>query len=344
MEPKLPGDDAIGIILSKSFRPEVNSYECMLLPARHHEPSEIRRKFLALSLRVHPDRVPDRVADATRAFQKLSVAFETLYDCEKQKQHLEEIRFRLHNQKETERASKNESGGKATADNRCDRRKRKETERQWKERAKEKRRKKAKVNFWSERRSWSDLVDELRRREQLERDFVRKKSDERLEKRVRGMVWGAMRICRSLDERAGCPPSFVNGLWAPLYEQETLREHHCLLPEGWVVQYEDPAPKAETHGQLPQRIYRHTLTGEERYDHPSSEVERLLKKAEAAERTNQHRFHSEPRLFLGEIVKYLREDHSYHDLDDDMADLEEEEQARDGSGAEGARQQQEYDF
>lgn len=70
-----------------------------------------------------------------------------------------------------------------------------------------------------------------------------------------------------------------------------------------------------------------------------------MEKARAAELTNEFRFHSEPRRFLGEIVDYLRDDHDYRDMDDEIAELEEEERARDGGGGAGDdRRRREYDY
>ena len=166
-------------------------------------------------------------------------------------------------------------------------------------------------------------MKELKRREELEKCFLRRKSNERLERKVLGMVWRAMRLCRTLDERAGCPPTFVNGLWAPLFEQEVLRTNRAL-PEGWVYRWDDRI-------EPPRRIYRNVVTGEESERHPNPNVESMLDKARKAEETNKFRFVQEPRLFLQEIVEYLREDHDYFDMDEDLKELEEEEKARDGN-------------
>ena len=328
------GVDAIDVLLAESAQPDLDSYSCMLLPPRLHEPSSVRRRFLALSLRVHPDRNQGgRVADATKAFQKLSAAFETLYDRESQERHLEELRLR------TQREEEDAARGKAAPGDGGKQKKRPKGKDDWKERAREKRKRKREEGgggFWSQRRSYTAVVEEMRRRERMERDFVRAMSDERSERRARGLAWRAMRICRTLDERAGCPASFVNGLWAPLYEQEVRTERPP--PEGWEVRRaQDPSSADDDPGF----VYRRVSTGEEQPDHPTPEVERLLEKARTAELTNKFRLSSEPRLFLDEIIEYLRDDHDYHDMDDDIAELEEEERARDDGGS---RRKKEYDF
>ena len=331
------GVDAIDALLAESARPDLDSFTCMHLPPRLVEPSAVRRRFLELSLRVHPDRAGgDRAADATRAFQKLSEAFETLYDRDSQERHLEELLLRSRRGGE-ERAR----GGEAPS------RKRPRGKDDWRERARERRKRKREEEaaaaaapgggFWSRRRSHAAVVEEMRRRERLERDYVRARSDERSERRVRGLAWRAMRICRTLDERAGCPASFVNGLWAPLYEEEVRAERPP--PAGWeALRVPRDAPSA---GDGPGIVYRNASTGEERPDHPEPGAERLLERARAAELTNRFRLSTEPRLFLDEIVEYLRDDHGYHDLDDDVAELEEEERAREDGGSRG---KQEYDF
>lgn len=338
MNSRVSDVDAIDVLLAESTRPDLDSYGCMLLPPRLHEPSSVRRRFLALSLRVHPDRNEGgRVADATKAFQKLSAAFETLYDRDSQERHLEELLLR------TQREEEEKARGKGDGSKQKKRPKGKDD---WRERAREKRKRKREEHsagsaggdggFWTQRRSYAAVVEEMRRRERMERDFVRARSDERSERRARGLAWRAMRICRTLDERAGCPASFVNGLWAPLYEQEVRAERPP--PEGWEVRRARDPPSADDD---PGFVYRRLSTGEERPDHPTPEVERLLEKARAAELTNKFRLSSEPRLFLDEIIEYLRDDHDYHDLDDDIAELEEEERARDDDGS---RRKEEYDF
>jgi hypothetical protein len=140
------------------------------------------------------------------------------------------------------------------------------------------------------------------------------KSAGRLEWRVRGLTWKAMRVCRELDERAGCPGGFVNGLWAPLYEQEAGKVRP--LPGGYEVRWDRSSEPAAA-------IYRNVGTGEEGAAHPDEEIEAMRRKAREAMAGNEHGW-DEPRKFLDEIVKYLHEDHDYRDLDDDIAELDEE--------------------
>ena len=185
---------------------------------------------------------------------------------------------------------------------------------------------------------------ELKRREALEKQFKQTKSQERRARRVQGMIWRAMKVCRALDERAGCPPTFVNGLWAPLYEQEVFREH-SPLPQDWEWAWDKTVEEQQLLQQARRRVYRNVVTGEETYQHPKQNVVQLLKKAENALKTNKFGFHTEPRLFLDEIVEYLHEDHDYKDMDDDMADLEEEEQSRLAAlGGNNTRSSTAYDY
>ena len=113
---------------------------------------------------------------------------------------------------------------------------------------------------------------------------------ERLEKQIRGLIWQAMKLCRNLDLRAGCPPTFINGLWAPLYEHEVLQS--STLPDGWTIRSGNttqPQPQQEPPPQPNKRIYRYVTTGEEFDKHTIENVERLLQKARTAEpnqRTN----------------------------------------------------------
>eukprot|EP00546_Thalassionema_frauenfeldii_P010187 CAMPEP_0178931184 /NCGR_PEP_ID=MMETSP0786-20121207/21754_1 /TAXON_ID=186022 /ORGANISM="Thalassionema frauenfeldii, Strain CCMP 1798" /LENGTH=220 /DNA_ID=CAMNT_0020608003 /DNA_START=145 /DNA_END=807 /DNA_ORIENTATION=- len=207
-------------------------------------------------------------------------------------------------------------------------RKRATTQHDWKHQKK----KTAKNNQQPMYKSWEDVVKDLQRREQLEKEFLRKKSDEQLERKVQGLVWKAMKVCRSLDERAGCPASFVNGLWAPLYEQEARRS--ASLTEGWEIRHQ----YGRDQGVI---IYRNIQTGEEYENHPDPRIESMLEKARKAELTNKFRFQDEPRLFLGEIVEYLREDHEYLGMDEDIDELEEEERARDNPST---RKESEYDY
>ena len=84
-------DDAVGALLSDDLRPDLDSYGCLFLSARMHEPAAVRQQFLKLSLRVHPDRN----GGSTAAFQKLSTAFEILYDRDGQARHLAALRLRI---------------------------------------------------------------------------------------------------------------------------------------------------------------------------------------------------------------------------------------------------------
>ena len=320
------------------------------------EPSTIRRQFLVLALKVHPDKQQHQLytnnnhknilISATEAFQKLSSAFEMLYNKETQKRHLEEILSKEEAELNTVGQQRSDAATRATEI--------KKRKQEWREKRKQKiakreQKKQKRDNnnsgYWSERRSWEDIVTEMKRREELERNFLSRKSNERLEKRIRGLIWQAMKLCRNLDLKAGCPPTFINGLWAPLYEHEVLQS--STLPDGWTIRYYQTTqqqPQQEPPPQPNKRIYRYVTTGEEFDKHPIENVERLLQKARTAELTNKYRCHTEPRLFLNEIVEYLRDDHNYNDMDDDILELEEEERARANHDDIASQSKKEYDY
>lgn len=296
------GSDNGNESLLSSILSASNSFECLSLPLRLHAPSVVRKQFLQLSIKVHPDKNSHELAK--EAFQELSSSFEILYDEQSQRKHLEEVLAQKQEEKTKQKP--------ASTANKTTSKKRKP---EWKQQQQAQKKKKAATPVY---KRWEDVVADLRKREELEKEFVRRQSDERLERRVKGLTWKAMKICRSLDERAGCPPTFVNGLWAPLYEQEAIKLAG-RLPEGWEKVY-------RRNEEI--TVYRNIRTGEETQQNPDPKVEALVQKARAAEATNKFRFRGQTREFLGEIVEYLREDHDYFDMDDDMQELEEDEKAR----------------
>mmetsp|Transcript_44638 Transcript_44638/g.108270 ORF Transcript_44638/g.108270 Transcript_44638/m.108270 type:complete len:518 (+) Transcript_44638:61-1614(+) len=214
----------------------------------------------------------------------------------------------------------------------------------WKETRKKKKKEKREAPEWAQRR-WEDVVAEMKRREELEKQYIRSKSDQRMERRIKGMIWRAMKICRSLDERAGCPPTFVNGLWAPLYEQETFQLYKTSMPSGWEYYWD-----STTGDERPaKRIYRHMEKRQEQEEHPNPQIEQMFEKARKALATNKYSFYDEPRKFLDEIIEYLRDDHEYRDMDDDLLELQQEERYRDtinasGNNSSSQQQEREYDF
>ena len=319
---------ALSSILSSS-----NYFECLSLPVAIQPPSVIRRSFLKLSLLVHPDKNPNALAK--EAFQTLSEAFEILYDGESQQSHLEEVLNEQEQQKRQQQpppppAARHEPSQTTNNEHENKRedskatKKRKRTQHNWKEQRRRRREKtkQSASNSFSYKR-WEDVVLEMKRREALEQAFVRNKSNQWLEKKVLRLVWKAMKVCRALDERAGCPPTFVNGLWAPLYEQEARKG--SSLPFGFESRVVSRAVGTTVELIV---VYRNIQTGEESETHPDPTIEGMIQKARKAEQTNKFRFKEEPRLFLGEIIEYLKEDHDYFDMDDDLLELEEEEKAR----------------
>ena len=335
-------DLSIDTILS-SADPEVNSFECFRLTLARHAPSVIRKTFLKLSLKIHPDKNPNDVSRANEAFQKLSAAFEILYDVESQQKHLSEILEEKQQQQQQQREEQKQNQTDKTETTKKRPRPQNQQKDHWKEARKKKKKEKREAPQWAQRR-WEDVVAEMKRREDLEKQFIRSKSDQRMERRIKGMIWRAMKICRSLDERAGCPPTFVNGLWAPLYEQETFQLYKSSMPSGWEYYW------ASTGDEQPaKRIYRNIETRQEQEEHPNPQIEQMLEKARKALAMNKYSFYDEPRKFLDEIIEYLRDDHEYHDMDDDLLELQQEEKERDvasasGSSSNNQHQQREYDF
>lgn len=313
--------------------PEKNSFETFSLPLTDQNPSVIRQKFLKLALKVHPDKSTHH--QSKEAFQILSSAFEILYDVESQKEHLQAVQQKAQQRISSSFANDDEDSKKKTKKRKTNHSKN-NNNRNDKRRQKKANKKSGDVWTAEKPRSWEDVVKELRRLDELERGFVRRKSDERHQRKIMGMIWKSMKVCRILDERAGCPSTFVNGLWAPLYEEEVLTSNRRSLPENWEIRWttttgDNDACSSVISEPTRKRIYRYTLTGEEYEAHPSPEVEALIEKARIALKTNNFSFHKEPRLFLNEIIEYLRDDHEYKDMDDDMMELEEEEKARENN-------------
>ena len=250
MASTMPTDLTVDRILAAAD-PEDNSFESFGLELKLHEPSLIRRTYYKLSLKVHPDK--NDHSQSKEAFQKLTNAFEILYDLERQTEHLEHIRL--------EKSKQEQQDTKEAARDAEHKAKRRKTKHDWKEERRKKKEQQNQQPQWAERK-WEDVVKELRRREQLEQEFRQRHSNARLEKRIQGMIWHAMRVCRALDEKAGCPPTFVNGLWAPLYEQEVFREH-SPLPQDWEWAWDKTVEEQQLLQQARRRVYRNVVTGEE---------------------------------------------------------------------------------
>jgi len=337
-----------------------NSFECLSLPLTIHSQKRVRSTYLKLSRLVHPDKNSN--VKAKEAFQILSAAFETLYDRESQRIHLEELLVSLESeQRKREREKEKDSKKKRREKERTTNKKKK---RNTKHCCKQKQQQPAK--------HWEDVVADLKRREKLEKEFIRKKSDERLTQKVKGLVWKAMKVCRILDERAGCPSTYINGLWAPLYEQEVRESSLPLLPKGWEIRRrcrrhhqqqkyccENTTTDTTNNNTISDNknevviaiteviYYRNIPTGEECETHPDPNVEDMIQKARNAEHTNKYRFENEKRLFLNEVVDYLRDDHDYFDMDEDITELTMEECERDNpttTTTSGGNNQSEYDY
>ena len=105
-------DDAAPSILTSLIEsdPETNSFACFAFPLLRQEPSVVRKKFLALSLQVHPDK--NAHPAAKEAFQKLSQAFEILYDANEQAKHLEQILVQQQQQQQQQAKQKQQQAKK----------------------------------------------------------------------------------------------------------------------------------------------------------------------------------------------------------------------------------------
>lgn len=81
MSPSVEDDEAIcATILAAG-----SHYEVLQVAAEQCETSVIRRNYIRISVKVHPDR--NRSASATRAFQRVAEAYEVLSDDEKRRDY-----------------------------------------------------------------------------------------------------------------------------------------------------------------------------------------------------------------------------------------------------------------
>jgi len=126
------------------------------------------------------------------------------------------------------------------------------------------------------------------------------------------------KICRSIDERGGCPPveKWVNGLWASLVEGEVLRQYR--VGEEYACRRE-----AEEEGVLGRMTYKKIRTGEVSYAHPSEEAEEILERARKAEGENLSEKGDDESL-IREILQYLHEDYECEDYDEEVDEMEAE--------------------
>jgi len=189
-----------------------NYFACLALPIEKITPSDVRRSYLKQALKSHPDKVS--CVNASEAFQCLSVAFEALYDPDSQSQHLAELISQAQLSSKPKASSQTES-------------------------KKRKRPKPSPSPSPSQSQSpspswttnWANVEAELARREALEKAYISSKRSAFASKSILRLLVRSQKICRTLDEQAGCPPTFVNPLWASVAMREALKG--ATLPEGW---------------------------------------------------------------------------------------------------------------
>ncbi|GMI20040.1 hypothetical protein TrRE_jg2510 [Triparma retinervis] len=168
----------------------------------------------------------------------------------------------------------------------------------------------------------------MERREKLEKEFVQARSTASNEREALRIMRRAQKICRKLDEDAGCPPTFINPLWAKLEESDTLKQ--ARLPDGWErITLQPPNNGAASWGYSAVRTlaqtryqYRRRDTGEITDQHPVEEVEVLLAYARKSATENKVDYEVDLLGFIGELQDYLHDEHQYEDLDDEIKDLE----------------------
>jgi len=76
-----------------------------------------------------------------------------------------------------------------------------------------------------------------------------------------------------------------------------------------------------TNFNNPKFVFRQVSSGLEQENHPEEEKELYLQKCRKAAGENDNPMEM-PRLLLGELIEYLREEYAYEDLDEELADLD----------------------
>jgi len=254
-------------------------WACLNLPAQITAPVLIRKAYLRVALKTHPDKVDD--PQANEAFQHLSEAFETLYDEVSQKEYLSSSSSSSSQSSFTDYTECTSSSAKRRAAPQS---------KQWKKKPKKT------PHEWTQKR-WADVEREMRRREELERAFVAERSTANTDRKLRRLVARAQKICRSLDLREGCPLEYANPLWATLAEADVVSAAG-RLPEGWQKRYDHENKVL---------LFRVVATGATQTEHPVPAVEVMRKKAADAALRNKYGT-DEPRWQLGEILDYLRDE------------------------------------
>ncbi|GMI41721.1 hypothetical protein TrCOL_g4544 [Triparma columacea] len=284
------------------------------LPLVACDPPVVRKAYYSLARKIHPDKNSSSLAK--EAFQVLSDALDVLYERESQADYLREL---LRDNDEV-----NEGGVEGGGDRRDGRKGKKERKRphphcdDWKK--KKKKTKGSTAPEWTYKR-WADVKTEMERRENLEREFVQSKSTASNEREALTIMKRAMKICRQLDEDAGCPPTFINPLWAKLEESDTLKQ--AKLPDGWekiILHPPNPNNIAAIMAQTRYQ-YRRKETGEITDQHPVKEVEARLAYARMQSTANQVDFEVDLGGFIKELQDYLHEEYNYEALDDEINDL-----------------------
>jgi len=232
-----------------------NYFERLGLERKETERSIVRRAYRKLALKVHPDK-NEGGPDATKAFQLLSDAFELLYDETDQKVYLETL-------------NKNKSDQRSR-----------------------KRRKKSKCWYKKDGTapSWKDVETELRRREKMEAEYKKGKSEAYEDVRTRRVLRRSRKICRNLDEQSGI---FQNRLWRCLVREEMEREKPRDTTErlGDIIRRDHVIKKAsrniDVQGILKEiLVYLHDKHGYHDMDEEMKEVGIMREDDEEKEESN----------------------------------------------------------
>ena len=285
-----------------------------LPPRQKAAPADVRKSYRKRALLCHPDKVDH--PRANEAFQALSEAFECLHDEASQAIYIQQLA--AHASGKRKRPSHGGGGGKKRGGGGGGRQR--------------------------PARSWADIERDLARKEEAERrlraQFVTSQSSRFNEQAGQRLLERAQKICRTLDERSG--RTELNPLWAAQLQAEMPRrpEDEVKLPPGWECRVDAASSRLYYFMRDPNTGAAQAAM---RWEHPNAEVaaERariaeLVAAAEGGEGGGAAGGGGGgAREKLQRMLEYLHTTHDYHDLDDEVTELDEETAAA-GSGAAAA--------
>eukprot|EP00899_Mesostigma_viride_P006928 jgi/Mesvir1/16236/Mv08489-RA.1 len=226
-----------------------NFFARLSLPVAPVERSDVRKAYRALALKCHPDKCED--ARATDAFQRLSEAFETLYDEELQLGHLQSLAAQTDASRDSRKKARTDgshagphyySAGDVPTPtsfsgrgHRCGQRP--AQQRQGSSRKGDHRQKRPQ---WWQHRSWAEVERELHRREEeeaaLRASFVRAQSQGYSVRQQRAQMQRAQKVLQELDLRRGVQAS---RLWARCEDEVDEEAAFTAPPDATDASFED---------------------------------------------------------------------------------------------------------